>query len=56
MPVKVVLEYSGRAPLIVTGPVSGRRYRFEGPGARQDIDPRDRRSLTTLPHLRQLPF
>ena len=54
MPVRVVFEYSGQAPLIVIGPVSGKRYRFEGAGVRVEVDPRDRRSLVAIPRLRQV--
>jgi hypothetical protein len=53
-PPKVVFEYSGRAPMVVTGPASGRRYIFGGPGARAEVDPRDRRSLAMAPALRQV--
>ncbi len=39
--------------MTVIGPISGIRYRFEGPGARLEVDPRDRRSLAAVPNLRQ---
>ena len=54
MPPKVVFEYVGRIPVVVMGPVSGNRYRFEGAGARVEVDPRDRRSLAAAPNLRQV--
>jgi len=54
MPTRVVFEYMGRAPVIVMGPVSGNRYRFEGAGTRVEVDPRDRRSLAATPNLRQV--
>lgn len=53
-PLKVVFEYSGRPPIVVVGPVSGARYRFDGAGARVEVDPRDRRSLAVTPRLRQV--
>ena len=51
---KVVFEYSGQPPIVVVGPVSGNRYRFDGSGARVEVDPRDRRSLAATPGLRQV--
>lgn len=56
MPVKVIFEYNGRVPLIVIGPVSGKRYRFEGTGARVEVNPRDRRSLAATPRLQQVSY
>lgn len=53
-PLKVVFEYSGQPPIVVVGPVSGIRYRFDGSGARVEVDPRDRRSLAVTPRLRQV--
>ena len=52
-PPTVVFQYTGRTTMVVIGPVSGRRYRFDTPGARVEVDPRDRRSLAAVPHLRQ---
>ena len=54
VPFRVVFEYAGLHPMIVIGPVSGRRYHFDGPGAKVEVDPRDRRSLAVVPRLRQL--
>jgi hypothetical protein len=51
---KVIFEYSGQPPIVVVGPVSGNRYRFDGSGARVEVDPRDRRSLAVTPRLRQV--
>lgn len=48
------VEYAGATPIAVTGPVSGLRYVFSGPGARAEIDPRDRRSLLGVPGLREV--
>ncbi len=53
-PIRVFFEYTGRTGLTTTGPASGRRYRFDAPGARQEVDPRDRSALATVPHLRQV--
>jgi hypothetical protein len=45
-------EYVGRSAMTVTGGVTGRRYRFERPGARVAVDPTDRPSLSKVPHLK----
>lgn len=50
----IYFEYTGSTALTVLGPVSGRRYRFSGHGARLAIDPRDRPSLAALPRLTQV--
>jgi hypothetical protein len=50
----VSFEYVGRSTLTAIGPVTGRRYRFGAPGARVAVDVRDRPSLVSVPHLRQL--
>jgi len=42
--------------MTVLGPVSGRRYRFVGHGARLAVDPRDRLSLAAVPGLREVRF
>ncbi len=47
-------EYVGKTALTAIGPVTGARYRFERPGARVAVDPRDRRSLAAVPNLRQV--
>jgi len=52
--IHVVFEYTGPTSLTVTSPVSGRAYHFTAPGARLDIDPRDRHLLAAIPHLRAL--
>jgi hypothetical protein len=49
----IAFEYTGQTSLTVVGAVSGRRYRFDGPGARVVVDPRDRPSLAKVPRLRQ---
>ena len=35
----VCFEYVGKTGLTVRGPVSGKRYRFDSPGARVIVDP-----------------
>jgi len=50
----IYFEYTGNMALTVFGPVSGRRYRFAGQGARLAIDPRDRPSLAAVPRLREV--
>jgi len=44
--------YTGTTRLVVRGPVTGRDYRFEQPGARLEVDPRDRILLATLRQLK----
>jgi hypothetical protein len=39
--------------MIMIGPVSGKVYRFDGPGACLEVDPRDRMSLAAVPNLRR---
>ena len=43
--------YGGKTGMTVVGPVSGRIYRFERPGARVNVDPRDRFLLASIPQL-----
>lgn len=50
----VYFEYLGKTGLTVLGPVSGKRYRFDRPGAAVEIDLRDRASLAAIPALRQV--
>jgi hypothetical protein len=45
-------EYTGHASLVVIGPYSGRRYHFPAPGARLEVDPRDRTAFLAVPVLR----
>jgi hypothetical protein len=47
-------EYTGNTGLTVTGPVTGRRYRFDGPGARVAVDPADKPSMAAVPNLRRV--
>jgi len=50
----VMFELVGRGPATVVGPVSGRRYRFMGPGDRVRVDPRDRPALAARGDLRRV--
>ena len=57
MPVRqfvVCFEYAGHTGLSVVGGATGRYYRFDRPGARVMVDPRDRPSLAALGCLRQV--
>jgi hypothetical protein len=51
---KVPFVYVGTTGMTVTGPASGMQYRFDGPGARVEVDPRDRILLASLRQLRQV--
>jgi len=50
----LIFEYTGLTGLTVAGPVTGRVYRFDRPGARVEVDPRDRASIAAIPILRQV--
>jgi hypothetical protein len=50
-----VFEYVGSRSLIVTGPVTGRRYQFEAPGTRRTVSRHDAASLLYVPTLRHVP-
>jgi hypothetical protein len=50
----ICFEYIGRTGLTVIGGATGRQYRFDRPGSRVIVDPRDRPSLATVPHIRQV--
>lgn len=47
-------EYIGGTRLTVAGSVTGREYRFDRPGARIEVDPRDTPSIAVIPLLRAL--
>jgi hypothetical protein len=49
---RVVFKCVGPTGLTVTGPVTGRRYRFERPGALLAVDVRDRAALAAVMYLR----
>ena len=44
--------YTGSTGLTVVSPITGKRYRFERPGARAEVDPRDRPWMTFVPELK----
>ena len=46
--------YQGGTALTVLGPASGRRYRFERPGAEVHVDLRDVASFAAVPHVRRV--
>jgi hypothetical protein len=48
-----VLEYTGMTALTVVGGFTRRTYRFAEPGARQQVDARDLRTMAGVPHLRR---
>lgn len=50
----VYFRYTGRTGLLVKGGRTGKRYRFDFPGAVLAVDPGDRRSLLTVPQLTQV--
>jgi hypothetical protein len=45
-------EYIGQAGATVVGPVTGARYRFDRPGARLQVDTRDKAALARVAVLR----
>lgn len=45
-------EYLGKTALTAIGPVTGRRYRFQGRGARVAVDARDAAGMIAVPNLR----
>jgi len=47
-------EYTGPTGMTVVGGITGKRYRFDAPGARVSVDVRDRRSVAAVPNLRQV--
>ena len=53
-PSAVYFEYLGRTRLTVLGPITGRRYSFEGPGAIVPVDGRDEPSVAAVPNLRRV--
>jgi hypothetical protein len=48
------MQYVGRSGLTVVGPATGKRYRFDTPGAILAVELPDRASLAALPMLRQV--
>jgi hypothetical protein len=53
-PAGLTFEYTGKTALTVTGPATGRQYRFDRPGSRQEVDPRDSASVAAIPALRRI--
>jgi len=53
-PAGPAFEYIGRTGLTVVSPLTGMRYRFNGPGARLRVDPRDGQTLAGILVLRQV--
>lgn len=47
-------EYVGTTSMTVAGPISGKRYHFDQPGAKVAVDPVDKPSLKAVPHLREI--
>ena len=50
----IAFEYGGRTALSVVSPLTGWNYRFDRPGARLAIDPRDQDYLRLVPNLRRV--
>ena len=50
----VYFEYTGSTGLTVFGSGTNRKYRFDRPGRRIEVDPRDRPSLSRVPNLREV--
>ncbi len=51
---RVFFEYTGRTGMTVIGRATGKQYRFDRPGARMEVDLRDRSAMAAVPNLRQL--
>lgn len=47
-------QYVGPTAMTVVGPVTGTRYRFDGPGAVLPVDLRDRAAVAAVLKLRQV--
>jgi hypothetical protein len=45
-------QYAGRTALTVASPTTGRRYRFDRPGAVLQVDARDRQWIERVPHVK----
>ena len=48
---RYVFEYVGATALTVVSPLTRKTYRFEKPGARVEVDPRDRSWIAFVPNL-----
>ncbi len=51
---RVFFEYTGRTGMTVIGRATGKQYRFDRPGARLEVDLRDRSAMAAVPNVRQL--
>jgi hypothetical protein len=49
--IPVTFRYVGETALTIHGPISGRTYRFETPGAEMEVDGRDAYGFDTVPVL-----
>ncbi len=45
-------QYVGRTAVTVVSPATGRQYRFDKPGAVQQVDARDRKWLERVPNIK----
>jgi len=54
VPSSVSFVYTGNTAITVTGPISGLEYRFDRPGARIEVDWRDRILLASIRQIRQV--
>lgn len=52
----VPFRYTGGTGLTVQGPITGRRYRFNGTGAQVEVDGRDAPSFGGVPNLQRIRF
>ena len=50
----VSFAYVGNSAMTVVGPVTGYQYKFDRPGARLYVDPRDRAALASIRQLKQV--
>ena len=50
-PAKAVFEYVGATALTVVSPITRKTYRFAQPGARVEVDPRDRSWVAFVPNV-----
>lgn len=53
VPAGTIFEYIGSTALTVVSPLTGKQYRFPQPGARVNVDLRDRSWVAFVPHLRR---
>src|SRR5258708_485922 len=49
---RVIFEYTGRTAMAVIGGTTRLRYTFIKPGARVEVDERDRVSMASVPNLK----